>query len=1085
MRITSNINTISYYPKNADVKNQNTVQPAFTGIFNLFGNNAAKDVFVNTSSKILSPKQLRKAKENVVDEIYSLFKSHYTPASSKRMDELLNSPYVDYNITCAESSGLTLADCIDIRHSYKENKLYNQFLRTSLAKTMPFEAFENPKSIKDLYYENDAIFQIFQSYTKMDETSKEAQEVRDMILRLKDNNVEIKDYPEFFADCLYNGKLKMCRLLESKFNINPETTINIAQISPQKATEYSKAFGTSTVLANPFYRVSSYDTDSHILVYHPQKLDPHSESYSAIKCKENTMDLFDFTACCPDKNSREFFDIPKYIFTTFYNNPRHRFGGNFLDLSRSSGLSRYLWDKSQKHPEMISLDFIEQTAKYFRQKADKPNNPKEYLKFLPSNITCEKKYESEALERIKKLKSDFKKDNSERIKILEELYMMFGEENGKKPEELQAILKTINSPTPADFGGDAFKVYEDVTSLSMLNLYQKRELLEKLIKNKSNLIDCKLGDMLNVKFLPKTRDEYSALVAKLSHSIGIYVRKLSPEIKTEFYNAMNRMSDPNSEFMRLNFDTSVKRLRQDYPLEEFQKDIWYAIKDLSNVERGKVLDYFGFELKNENGKLILSGFPNSDYTEQRLAKVKDKELLNKIREVQSYVIEFTQNNSIRINGNPEASKDITDIVRAFPEFLTSVGKLQSRTHDFSVDIHTLKVLQEIFKNSEYQKLPEASKRHLQIAALFHDLTKQAGIVDKSHPVTSAFDTYYLTRKLELPEKDKLKIYNIIRNHTWLETYNGENTELRKKLAFEFSQNDAFKLISILTEADLKAVKKDGKFFTRCKKELQKAKSEIEPLINNIQKTAINLPQTKIPKAHKLNMSSPYVDKITSDGVTNTVVRLEQGINLKEAGFERNVSLDDLNILVHGLDDKDSASMFQALGIVNSDALLSTSYINYGKGNWKVFRKQGFVLNVPASDIHACYWRDFGSGYKKDKNDLIKNYLFSDSETRSYFSQQLKKELKLNDDEYIDLYHKIEDLTIEDLDEKFQDVAKAYRNIFANMETSKRSMGRNYNEILVTRPKIQGIFCWDKSPEKIPLYLRKFAEKHDLPILLFG
>jgi len=1081
MKITPNINTITYSKYNAAPRNKNSAQPAFTGIFNIFGNNAAKDVFVNSGTKILSKKQLQKLRENIVDEIYSLFKSHYTPAASKRMDELLNSPYIDYNLECAGSSGLSLADCLEIRHSQNENKLYNQFVRTSLAKTMPFEAFEDPKSIKELYYRNNAIFQIFQSYTKMDETSKEAKEVRDMVVRMKDNNVEINDYPEFFADCLAHGKLKMCKLLEAKFGINPETTINVVKRKEQTLTEYSKTFGTSTLIANPYYKISRYDTDSHILVYHPQKLDKTGDYSWKITGSEQNMILWDFAACCQDKNSKEFFDIPKYIFTTFYNKPGHKSFHTFSDLTR------FLWSKAYYHPEMKSLDFVEQMAKYFRQKAGQPPKARVYLNFLPANVLDNNdyiKYEDEAFERIKKLKSDFTKDNSERIKVLEELYMMFGEANGKEPTELAAKLKAINPSSPADFGGDAFKVYEDVISLSMLNLHQKRELLEKLIKNKSNLIDCKLGDMLNVKFLPKTRDEYSTLVAKLSHSIGIYVKKLPPELKAGFYNAMDRMSAPNSEFMRLNFDNSVRRLRQEYPLEEFQKDIWYAIKDLSNIERGKVLDYFGFELKNENGKLILNGFPNSDYTEQRLAKVDDKELLNKIREVQAYVIEFTQNNSIRINDNPEASKDITDIVRAFPEFLTSVGKLQSRTHDFSVDIHTLKVLQEIFKNPEYQKLPDSSKRHLQIAALFHDLTKQEGIVDKLHSASSAFDTYYLTGKLDMPESDKLKIYNIIKNHTWLEAYKGDTTELRKQLAFEFSQDDSFKLISILTDADLKAVKKEGKFFTRYEKNLQNAKAEIEPLIYDIQKTAINLPQTKIPKAHKLNLSSPYVEKITADGVTNTVVHLKQGINLKEAGFGSDISLEDLNILVHGLDDKDSASMFQALGIVNSDALLSTSYINYGKGNWKVFRKQGFVLSVPSSDIHAGYWRDFGSGYKKDKNDLIKNYIFSDSETRTYFSRQLKNELNLNDDEYIDLFPKIANRPIEKLDKTFPEVAKAYRRIFSNMETAKRSMGRNYNEILVTRPKIQAIFCWDKSPEHIPLYLRKFAAKHDLPVLVF-
>ena len=54
-----------------------------------------------------------------------------------------------------------------------------------------------------------------------------------------------------------------------------------------------------------------------------------------------------------------------------------------------------------------------------------------------------------------------------------------------------------------------------------------------------------------------------------------------------------------------------------------------------------------------------------------------------------------------------------------------------------------------------------------------------------------------------------------------------------------------------------------------------------------------------------------------------------------------------------------------------------------------------------------------------------------------------------------------------------------------MEISKRNFNRNYNEILVTNPKIQAIFCYSKHPASVPSYLRKYAEKHDLPIVVLG
>ena len=188
--------------------------------------------------------------------------------------------------------------------------------------------------------------------------------------------------------------------------------------------------------------------------------------------------------------------------------------------------------------------------------------------------------------------------------------------------------------------------------------------------------------------------------------------------------------------------------------------------------------------------------------------------------------------------------------------------------------------------------------------------------------------------------------------------------------------------------------------------------------------------------------------------------------------------------MHGLDNKDSASMFQALGMIDSKALLSTSYVNYSKGNYRAFRNEGFVLDVPATNIHVAYWRDFGSGYPKTIKDLFYTYLFQNNPQREYISSKLKSVLQVSDNEYIKLFHQIEDMPIEDLELKYPKVANAYRKIFNDMEVSKRSYGRNYNEILVTNPKIQAIFCYDKHPENVSSYLRKYAEKHNVPIVVF-
>lgn len=631
-----------------------------------------------------------------------------------------------------------------------------------------------------------------------------------------------------------------------------------------------------------------------------------------------------------------------------------------------------------------------------------------------------------------------------------------------------------------------FVTYNHVSSFDQLSLSQKRDLMRKLKKYKTEIQDARFSKYLNIRILPKNDSDYCDTLGRLSHSLGINVKPISATLKSGFFGAMKNMSQHNSEFMKLDFNNHPPILKLSYSVDDFQKDVWNKIKDLSYSERIKTMDYFGFELKFKDNQFIMNGFPSADKPDGRLQRIKDKNVQTAISKITPYVIKFSQNNSVNISNNQQLSKNLTALVKAFPEFLTTIGKVQHPTHDYTLDVHILKVLQGVFKNNEYQKLSDASKKQLQLAALFHDINKSANEVDAYHSANSAFDTYYLLNKLQMAEKDKLKIYHIIKNHSWLSKYNKSknNGFIAKNLAYELRSDDAFKLVSILTEADLKGVKKQDTFYTKHAKDLVTARKSIEPLVYDLQKTAINLPQTRIPKAHKLNHKSNYISVINKDGIKNSVIYLRHGIDLKKVGFEDNVALDDLNLLVHGLDTKDQAAMLQALGLINSKALLSSSYINYGKGNWRVFRQQGFVLDVSAQDIQAAYWRDFGSGYKKDENTLFSTYLWQNNEQRNYMSNQLKKELNLSDSQYVSLYRKIEDMSISELDIHFPKVAKAYRKVFSNMDVSKRSYGRNYNEVLVNRPRIQAVFCYSQNPENLSYYLRRYAEKNDIPIIVF-
>ena len=72
--------------------------------------------------------------------------------------------------------------------------------------------------------------------------------------------------------------------------------------------------------------------------------------------------------------------------------------------------------------------------------------------------------------------------------------------------------------------------------------------------------------------------------------------------------------------------------------------------------------------------------------------------------------------------------------------------------------------------------------------------------------------------------------------------------------------------------------------------------------------------------------------------------------------------------------------------------------------------------------------------------------------------------------------------IEKSNKKFADVML---EIFKTIHFGERKYNRQYNEILISRPKIQGVFSYGQSYENIPLFLRKYAQDNDLPIIMFG
>lgn len=655
----------------------------------------------------------------------------------------------------------------------------------------------------------------------------------------------------------------------------------------------------------------------------------------------------------------------------------------------------------------------------------------------------------------------------------------------------EGLLKKINNGREL-FDFVDYREFLGITSVNELTIAQKKSLMHKLITQKVKDIK-KRNKFSAIK--PTSVKEYHALLEKLSRSIGVDTKPLSKEGIENLNRALERIITDIKD-VNLNEASIKMSIGRDY----FVKKVMKLCEGLDKKEIRKVGDYFGFEITDET----LKGYPIDINNGAKLSEIKDektKEVIEKLRPVVNRFADAKLNKVSVIGASKQFSEDINEILKAFPELRSIIGKKQHNTHAFTLDIHTLKVLQNVCTNPNFEKLPEKDKKLLSIASLLHDITKAEGKIDSQHPEESAFDAFYIIQKLNLEEQDQLKIYELIKTHNWLQRLNNEKDpemveNIAQDIAFDTRRTNTFELAKILCEADLKSVKKDDGFFEAHKSGLEKMSAKIDRYLKMLKRTQIYLPQTKIPKASEIKNGTT----ITKNGITNTVIYMNEADNdLVKYGFEEGTTKGNLASLVHALTKEEDLSKVDAFSIIDSEALLSTSYMN--PREYRVFRPQGLVLDVETNDIHAGYFRDFGTGYSKEIELLKSDYLFRgrrketlgydewrDDRTafRNYISNQIKKELCLSDEEYIQMIEKIQSAkSITDVEKIDPKIADGLKRVFEAMDVGKRSGGRKYNEMLVSRPKVQGVFAYDTKFGNIPKFLRKYAQDNDLVILIYG
>ena len=687
-------------------------------------------------------------------------------------------------------------------------------------------------------------------------------------------------------------------------------------------------------------------------------------------------------------------------------------------------------------------------------------------------------------------------------------------------EDFEAISKNYkNLEVASEFIGLCGK-----NSVNEISIAEKKNILRKIIEKNTDLFQISEEMKKPFPLLPRNREEYCSLVPELVKSLGIETKSLSEKQIAEFDSNLQSLAAVFKN-LPINAIDNIS-VRQKYSKDSFIRDTLAIVKDLSAIERQKVYDYFGFELyrnKKAPAGFSIVGYPVNINNGAKLQEIKDENTKQVIENLREKVISFSEGNQITTN-IPELDEELNTILNMFPELRTTIGRRQNGEHSYDVFKHSLKVMHSVVQDAEFETLKEADKRMMLLCSLFHDISKAESLPDPMHPMEGSFDTFYITKKLNLSHEEKIKLYTLINYHQWSKYVNNdkisaeEQNQRLQSVAFDLQNEDLFKMSKMFTIADIKSIKSGNGLYDHFIGAIEKHAEKIEKYVSELQKTKPILPTTKLPKASDV---AAKITVVNPDGSTNidgvykkdgiVIVKynevkdwealgfakgsVSRGIKVPASSKNKEINTGNIKFIAHGLDYENQLINFDAFALPDSDALLSVSYMERPESKYRLFRPQGVLLDVDSNYIYGGGRTDSGSGYKKSISNFKKDYIFGGAREgdREFISNLIKRTLQLNDEEYLDFVNKNSNKSMAEIEPK--EAREALIRNFALIRSSKREYNREYNEMYVSNPTVQGVYAYDIKNDKIgemnvfmdsqPTFLKEYAKQNDLLFFVFG
>lgn len=255
-----------------------------------------------------------------------------------------------------------------------------------------------------------------------------------------------------------------------------------------------------------------------------------------------------------------------------------------------------------------------------------------------------------------------------------------------------------------------------------------------------------------------------------------------------------------------------------YPRTKYIEDIKKVIEPLEENKQQQLLEKFKLKMEEDLEGLGIIPQNISGENEKALAKI---------------VENFTLKNSCTLK-DKQAQMFFNKIIKGCPEFSTTIGKVQHKTHAYDISSHTFINLQNMMKNPEYQKLSPRDKAVAKMSMLLHDLGKRGHIIDHGHYVLSAEYAKEIMPKYEIffTPKETERIINLIANHHWFEKYNTQKISKNYVIGIFKTPTD-LEIAKIMARADLEGVSPDFHYVRMQYPNQQEYEKGIEKIMNEI------------------------------------------------------------------------------------------------------------------------------------------------------------------------------------------------------------------------------------------------------------